>query len=286
MMIAAALVSSLVAVVDVRADADCLSVPALESALAEVGGVDVAELVRVSVEPGALPDERGRPRSTASIEIALINAPPILRALSIRPLECRDLPELVALLVAEQRAHAASLPVAPLPPPPPERPRAPRATQRYASPGCADVFCVGPPDWGGTAVSAFLGPVAALGGRGPRFGARVGASIALGIDQGFAVVASVEGGLLNHVHDGQGSMALHLGPEWRWHVDELVLAVRPSLGVGGAVVSGHGYDLLATPAVAGRLRFGWVFFEGGAFAQATTRWTPLAGVYAAAGLHL
>lgn len=286
MMIAAALALSLGAVVEVHAPADCLVVGAVETALAGVGGVDVAELVRVTVEPGAPPDERGRARSTASIEIALINAPPLARMLPIRPLECRDLPDLVALLVAEQRALAASSPPPPRPAPPPERSRAPRVMERYASPGCADVCCVGPPEWGGTALSAFAGPVLALGSMGPTFGSRAGASVAVGVDDRVALVVSVEGVFVDHVHDAQGAMALHLGPEWRWQVDELVVSVRPTLGVGGAVVSGRGYDVLAAPALASRVRFGWVLVEAGAFVHATTRWSPLVGVYAGVGLHL
>lgn len=84
---------------EVTAPPGCLAPIEVSAALDEVGGIDVAESVSVIVTPRL--DEYA-----LVVEIALAGVPPLRRDVPLRPRECQDVADLVAVLVQGQRRAA------------------------------------------------------------------------------------------------------------------------------------------------------------------------------------
>jgi hypothetical protein len=87
------------ATVDVQAPAGCVDPVEVSAALDEIGGIDIAETVRVQVTPRL--DEYA-----LVVDIALAQAAPLHREVALRPRECQDVADLVAVLVQSQRRAA------------------------------------------------------------------------------------------------------------------------------------------------------------------------------------
>jgi hypothetical protein len=104
--------ATLVAAVEVDAPLGCVSHVELEVALNEIGGLDPAEQVAVRVmrQPSMIPTGEAvvpvPPADDAyllTLDIALLQAPSLHREVRLWPTECRDVADLVAVLVQQQR---------------------------------------------------------------------------------------------------------------------------------------------------------------------------------------
>src|SRR4051812_33752350 len=100
-MIAMVLAVFAVNSIDVQSPTSCLNGADVMVAVDAVGGLDTAESVRVVVEQAD--KGSGIDPLVLSIDIELVNAPPLHRVAPLREIECNDVPDLVAVLVANQR---------------------------------------------------------------------------------------------------------------------------------------------------------------------------------------
>ncbi len=233
------------AVVEVDAKG-CVDVDAVAAAIDGVGGVeDVAEDVHVRVDGDRL-----------FIDVALVGAPPLHREAPLRPVECKDVADLVAFLVKSQRGQAKATGALPKPDTPSpfssSSPSSSPALQpRRTQPQNIDAWsvCDGPPTCGGLRITASVGLELI---KETRIALDLGYDVA---DHTTAVVTAVYG--------NAGRVLLSAGLQQRTMVAHLVeLSARGGLGVGGAVKLDGVRPLLA-PEVVGRARIGFVFVDVG-----------------------
>lgn len=169
--------------VDVVAPAGCVDPVEVSAALDEIGGIDIAETVRVEVTPRL--DEYA-----LVVDIALAQAAPLHREVPLRPRECADVADLVAVLVQSQRRAALEArllaaeneannvdedgkPATGVPPPKPALPAMDPRTRGAQFPGTAPMSygdgwspCDGPAQCGGFRFGLSMGLAYPFGGRG------------------------------------------------------------------------------------------------------------------------
>lgn len=239
MMIAPALTVTFVlgGALDVSAPPGCVDPVEVSAALDEIGGIDIAETVHITVTPRM--DEYA-----LVVDIALAGAPPLHRDVPLRPRECQDVADLVAVLVQSQRRAAleaklladleASKPHmgpdgAPLPKPalPAMDPRTRPAAQMMSDePVMFDGWspCDGPMPCGGFRLGVALGGAFPLGAR---------ASVDTGWDVNESTTAIVQGEALTG--DQFARAGGSAGVAWRTLVVDRVVevSVRGLIGFGG-----------------------------------------------------
>ena len=273
-----------VAEVGVQGTPTCVDAAAVGAAVDAVGGVDVAERVTLAVAP--VQGIGGQALHAVTIDIALIGAEPLHRELSIRPLECADLPDLVAVLVRQQRAAARAAPAVRLPP---VEPRRHTAFDDRASDDRNLVAwgpCDGPPDCAGPPLTLIAGPLTVVdlgdhGGVG--LGPHIVGDATLSGDPGLvmggqiytarttAAAAAIIGAAFGHaIGGGQVSVRTTIGG-----------GVRASFDGGGPPV---GVLPVLVPGVAGRFTFGWLALEAGALVEVPLGSLPIVGLHAGIGL--
>ncbi|HEY4221298.1 MAG TPA: hypothetical protein VGO62_08140 [Myxococcota bacterium] len=253
-MIAPVALLWLASAVDVMAPADCVDAAAVEGALADVGGVDIAESVDVVVSP-APPDHL-----LLRVELALVRVEPLHRELAIRPLECRDIPALVAALVADQRASMPRPPPA-LPPPDHEVvPHVPTIFELRDDSGCEDFVCLKPVPAG---AATFVSVSAGVGVSTPaEVGPRGTLDFTFGIDTHSAVVVNLAGESFSTSRNAVAAMGVALR---ELALNDIVeLSVRPTVGLGVDDSRFHGISPLGSVSVAGRARVRYIYLELGA----------------------
>lgn len=274
----------------------CLDPVEIGNAIAEVGGIDVAETVAVRAVP--ILDEY-----TLVVDIALIRSAPLHREVPLRPRECADVADLVGVLVAGQRraglearlrgdgddgensgensgegqSVASVTPAPQAGPPAPDR-RLPQLDgERRLVTGWTP--CDGPPDCGGFRLNVGLGVTLPLA---VRLAADTGYDISPSL--GVVALAEVMGS------GGVSRAALSGGLDWRTRIDGLELSARAALGGGlgppraasaaipaeaicddgstpkvpDALAEVNGTFFLA-PSAAVRGRLGYLFVEAGTF---------------------
>ena len=239
-------------------DGGCVRRADIVAAVERAGGIDVAERVAVTVADGRL-----------VVEILLIGAPPLLRETELTPSECKDVPELVEVLLASQRAAHS---VVPAPDPIQQKSQwRTNETLQFARPtgpdgpavGCG--LCSGPPTVGGLLLDGSLG-----------FGWPGLHRLAVGGGYDTGPVDIIGAGVLW----GQARAALLAGVAVSHALDDGVLSVR---GLAGGVVAltDGGSALVPGAQLSARLVYGWLFLEVG------THWygvDPFPGAWAAGGL--
>lgn len=267
----------------VVAEPGCVTRESIATALDEGGGIAEVERVAVHVSPGT-PDDAGRARRAVDIDILLLGVDPLHRQLVIRPHECRELPELVALLVKEQRRAPAPPPLPPLVPDLKTRPAPADDGRRDVKWGACD----GPPDCNGDALALQVGALLLVtfdGYQSLMFGWRHAGEYELHLSDDNGLVLGVEAhGSSTTIPvrlgvAGEGGVAHHvrLGP--------LDLALRGLVGVGLWRESSGALQPFVMPSSAARLRWGWVYVEAGAVLRATLQSMPAPGLYLAFGFH-
>jgi hypothetical protein len=251
----------------VRGADDCVDVDALSRALDDVGGIDAAERVTLAV---VARDDGGY---ELDIELLLIGVPRFTRTTALRPVECKDVPELVALLVATLRREHANAP-SPSPPPidawrpAPERRRRLAADSTTAEVEGCFTSCLQPPELGPFSLSAAMG--------GDLWsGLRLQADVGIEVTPQLALLIVADASRL-------GSAA-HFGAAWRTVVEELDLSARAALG-GGVAPGLHRPSPYLSPVLSARARWGWLFVEAGTSWQLGV--APWPGAYAQAGIAL
>jgi hypothetical protein len=275
--------------ITIEAPAGCVETVEVEVALAEVGGIDVTELFELRL----VPSNEG---FDLSLDIALNGAPPLHRDVALRRRDCRDVADLVAVLVQQQRRAANDrvfVPEAVTRATPVSKPTAqPARTSGRAREPVLD--CCGAFHLAGT-----VGPAFAVGARGA---VEVGWDFPrLALTTFVAVEAIADLGQA----DKRGDVAV--GVAWHVPTGDIDVSLRPQFGVGATSggtrnVSGSaapcasgttekplsGEYVVASsaylaPAVAARARLGVVFFEVGSQWHIGVDTAPL--VYAGIGIE-
>lgn len=287
------------AALDVHAPAGCLDAVELAAAIEEVGGIDVAESVAVTITP--VMDSYA-----LVVDIALIDAPSVHREVPLRPRECADVADLVAVLLQGQRRAALEarlrpppamtlpLPREALPADDPRRKPADFARNRdvtFPNP------CEGPLPCGG-----FRGGVSFAGA--VPLGARMAVDIGYDVSPEGTAIVVVDG----YERSGSRRAAGSLGIAWRKKIGVLELSGRGLFGAGAGsaaeksgapsavacvvdkessavrtVSEGHS-AVFIQPTVAVRSRIGYVFAEAGA--SWAVGLDELPGAYLAIGVSL
>jgi hypothetical protein len=247
MTVVVLLALTITAALEVDAPVGCVDLVEVDVALQEMGGLDPAERVAVSVT-------RRLDEYVLTVDIALLEAPALHREVPLRPPECRDVADLVAVLVHQQRraalesrlvrpattpASTDTAPTTPTTPTIPTTPTTPTGRGRQTPVPAVDPPppgpqmlddswgpCDGPARCGGWRASAGLGAAIGLGQR-----AAVDAGWDIGLAtvllQGSAVDSGTESG-----SELRGDVAI--GAAWRSTILEQVeLSGRALIGVGG-----------------------------------------------------
>ncbi len=227
---------------EVRAPPGCVDPLEVATALDQIGGIDVAEVVRVQVTPRL--DEYA-----LVVDIALAQAEPQHREVPLRPRECGDVADLVAVLVQNQRRAALQARLAAAPESdvageegassPTAAPSATDpSTQGSADPGTATTpHDRSPCDVPGKCADFRLG--LALGGSYP-LGGRGGVDLASDLTPDVTAIAVAEayGGI-------ESRMGVAAGMAWRTHVADVAeVSLRGLLGagVGTTTVAAQGLE--------------------------------------------
>lgn len=292
-MMVTALALSLAAGLEVSAPTGCVDPIEVEVALQEVGGLDPAEQVTVRVTP--LLDEY-----TLGIDIALIETPTIHRQVPLRPSECRDIADLIAVLVQQHRRaalHARVLGATRTTTTPKAAPDEDDADRQTAPPPDAatpptsplldDTLspCTGPVRCGGFRASGSLGLAFGLGQR---------TAVDMGWDLGSASVIA-QGSMIGTGVEPEDELRVDgaIGGAWRsLIVDQVEVSARGLVGLGltsgghrpvanssaPCVADENGDPITPTPdehvvaptwfvapGVAVRARYGYLFVEAGSF---------------------
>lgn len=225
---------------EVSAPPGCVDPVEVGAAIDEIGGIDVAEVVRVSVTPNT--DEY-----TLVVDIALAQAEPLHREVPLRPRECQDVADLVAVLVQAQRRAALEARLlaaenkannaskgeddagAGVPPPKPALPAMDPRTRGVTYPGTeARAY---EPDF-----SACEGPMACAG---LRVGVGVGAAYPFGgrgaLDTGWDLTPNVTAiGLVDAMAGSDTRAGANVGLAYRTTIEDVVeFSVRGLIGGGG-----------------------------------------------------
>ena len=231
---------------EVSGPVGCVDANAVGAAVDAVGGIDIAEAVAIRVTP----TDDGY---ALVVDIALADAAPLHREVALRPRECADVADLVALLVKNQRRARTEAPAARSP-----RPReAPRAMDPRTRP--ADYarqraavgwgLCEGPTTCGGLRMGVSAGVSLPTGNR-------------LALDAGWDIDERWTGIAAAEAFVTRGGLAA--GVAWRTRVDVLEMSARGLLGAGGGI-GDYGAGYYVSPTVAVRARVGYVFAELGTF---------------------
>lgn len=308
MNVVALLALTITAALEVEAPSGCIDVVEVDVALQEIGGLDPAEQVAVRVTPRL--DEY-----VLTVDIALLETPTLHREVPLRPAECRDVADLVAVLVQQQRraalesrllhpaTTAAITDTAPttstaspghggptrVPPADPPAPRPVQVLDDSWGP------CDGPARCGGWRASAGLGAAIGLGER---------AAVDTGWDIGPATIV-LQGSAISSGAEPESELRgdIAIGAAWRSLIIEQVeLSARALVGVGGTsggtrplanssapcvvddagdpIVTGPDEHVAAAtmfvaPSVAVRARYGYVFVEAGTFWHVPVDVTPV-----------
>ncbi|MDP2343940.1 MAG: hypothetical protein Q8O67_23485 [Deltaproteobacteria bacterium] len=296
-MSALSLLLVLGAAIEVNAPAGCVDPVEVAAALEEIGGVDVAERVAVTVTPRL--DEYA-----LVVDVALLQSAPLHREVSLRPRECADVADLVAVLVQGQRRAALEARLLAAPEPavvvevakksarpgidPRVRPNDQQLREPHWSP------CDGPIPCGGFRLGL------AMGGAFPT-GAR------FGLDTGWDVSRDVSAIAVGEVFSGLGTtrMGAGGGAAWRATIDKTFeLSLRGLVGGGIGTTSIKDVPIaepvecvvdetgqartkdqvtwFVGPTLAARGRIGYVFVEVGTYWHVNIDAFP--GAYFAIGI--
>jgi hypothetical protein len=261
----------------------CVDEAKLKAALDDVGGIEPAEEVRVSATQLSDSDYE------LDIFIALIGVPPLSRKTPLRAVECKDVPDLVAVLVMTMRREreAKAVVVAKTPerinvdtwrPAPQPRRHSSTMGVRQADVSEASSLCTGPPTLGNFSlgISAGYEPSAIVRGQ-------LDASYVLG--RNVSLVGVVDG--------SRWGVGAHLGLGWKFSLEGAEISPRVLLGLGAGVavarrgVTIHEYGATTSyisPIVALRARLGWFFVETGGIWHIIR--DPFPGIYLSGGMAL
>lgn len=208
------------------------------------------------------------------VDVALVGAPPLHREAPLRPVECKDVADLVAFLVKSQREQAArSVASSTLPAPEPSRERPLRAVTRSREDVRRAVdtwsLCDGPPSCGGLRSTASVG-------LGYPMLSRLAFDVGYDLDDHLTPTATL-------AWTTAGRVLLSGGLQARTRVgDVLELSARGLIGVGGGLTDHGGADVAVAPEVVLRARLGFAFVDVGAGWHVNLDRTP--GAFAAVGL--